>query len=101
VLFPTRSLKGSISAIDNIFIDISHKDKYTLYPLINGLSDDDGQIIQLENISMQKQPSEYGIVRNINKHNINYFKTKLSYEIWDTIFGDDVNKIFNNFHNSV
>jgi hypothetical protein len=29
------------------------------------------------------------------------FKTKLSYEIWDTIFGEnDVNKIFNNFHNT-
>ena len=68
VLFPTRSLKGSISAIDNIFIDISHKDKYTLYPLINGLSDHDGQIIQLENTSMQKQPSEFGIVRNFSKH---------------------------------
>ena len=27
-------------------------------------------------------------------------KTNMSYEIWDTIFGDnDVNKIFNNFHN--
>jgi hypothetical protein len=25
----------------------------------------------------------------------------LSYEIWDTIFGEnDVNKIFNNFHNT-
>jgi hypothetical protein len=53
VRFPTRSLNGSISAIDNIFIDKSHKGKYTLYPLINGLSDHHGQIIQLENISMQ------------------------------------------------
>jgi hypothetical protein len=29
------------------------------------------------------------------------FKTKLSYEVWDTIFGkNDVNKIFNNFQNT-
>jgi len=29
------------------------------------------------------------------------FKTKLSYEIWDTVFGEnDVNKIFNNFRNT-
>ena len=69
MLFPTRSLEGSISAIDNISIDISHKDNYTLYPLINGLSDHDGQITQLENINMQKQPSEYGTVQNFNKHN--------------------------------
>jgi len=62
VRFPIRSLNGLISAIDNIFIDMSHKGKYALYPLINGLSDRDGQIIQLESISMQKQPNEFGII---------------------------------------
>jgi endonuclease/exonuclease/phosphatase family metal-dependent hydrolase len=58
VQFPTRSLNGSISAIDNIFIDKSHKGKYTLYPFVIGLSDHNGQIIQLENISMQTQSSK-------------------------------------------
>jgi len=62
VRFPTRILSGSISAMVNIFIDISHKSKYTLYPLINGLSDHDGQIIQQEITSIQKQSSEFGIV---------------------------------------
>jgi hypothetical protein len=47
VRFPTRSRNGPISAIDNIFIDISNNDKYSLYPLINGLSDHDGQVIHL------------------------------------------------------
>jgi hypothetical protein len=85
----------------NIFIDISHKGKYTLYPLINGLSDHDGQIIQLENISKKTQSIETRIICNFSKHCIHDFKTKLSYEVWDTIFGDnDVNKIFNNFHNT-
>ena len=59
VRFPTRSLNGSISATGNIFIDISHKGKYTLYSLINGLSDHDGRIIQLESINMQKQPMNF------------------------------------------
>jgi exonuclease III len=66
VQFATRSLNGSISETDNIFIDIFRKGKYTLDPLINGLSDHDGQIIQLENISMQTQPSETRIIRNFN-----------------------------------
>jgi len=69
VQFLTRSLNGSISTIDNIFIDKSHKGKYTLYPVINGLSDHDGQIIQLENISMQTQSSKSKtrIIQNFNK----------------------------------
>jgi hypothetical protein len=101
VRFPTRSLNGSSSAIDNIFIDIYHKGKYTIYPLINGLSDHDGQIIQLENMSIQTQLNETRIIRNFNKHYVHDIKTKLSYEIWDTIFGEnDVDKIFNNFHNT-
>ena len=101
VQFPTRNLNGSISAIDNIFIDTSHTDTYTIYPLINGLSDHDGQIIQLENISIQKHPKDIRITCSINRKLIQDFNMKLSYEIWDEIFGEnDVNKIFNNFHNT-
>jgi hypothetical protein len=45
VRFPTRSVNGTSSAIDNIFIDKTHIGNYTLHPLINGLSDHDGQIL--------------------------------------------------------
>jgi len=38
---------------------------------------------------MQKQPDEFGIIWNVNKHYIKDFKTKLSCEIWGTIFGDN------------
>ena len=101
VHFSTRSLNGSSSAKDNIFIDRTHIGKYTVYPLINGLSDNDGQIIKLDNISMQTQSSDTKIIRNFNREYIHDFQKKLSYEIWDTIFGEnDVNKIFNNFHNT-
>jgi len=101
VRFSTRSFNGSVTAIYNIFIDISHSDKYTLGPLINGLSDHDGQIIKLKNINMQKQPHETKIIRNVNKRSMEDFKIKLSYEIWENIFGgNDVNDMFNNFHNT-
>jgi len=40
--FLTRTLNGAISAIDNIFIDITYKGKYTINPLINGLWDTEG-----------------------------------------------------------
>ena len=50
---------------------------------------------------MQKQPHETRTIRNFNKCSIDDFKIKLSYEIWDNIFGgNDVNSIFNNFHNT-
>jgi hypothetical protein len=43
---------------------------------------------------MQTQGNETRTVRNFNKHYIHDFKTKLSYEVWDTIFGEnDVNNI--------
>ena len=67
-----------------------------------GLSDHDGQIIQLDNISMQTQSNDTRIIRNFSKEYIHDFQSKLSYESWDTIFGENnVDKIFNNFHNIV
>ena len=62
IRFPTRSLNGSSSAIDNIFIDISHCGKYIVAPFINGLSDHDGQI------NIQKQTHEIRTIRNFNKY---------------------------------
>ena len=80
-----------------------HIGNYTPHPLINGLSDHDGQILQLTNLSLNisTQPNETKIIHNFCKHNIHNFKTNLRYEIWDTVFGKhDVNEIFNNFHNT-
>ena len=65
-----------------------HIGNYTLHPLINGLSDHDGQILQLTNLSLNisTQPNETKIIHNFCKHNIHNFKTNLSYEVWDTVF---------------
>jgi len=47
VEFPTRSGLNSQTAIDNVFIDTSTNGKYDLYPLKNGLSDHDAQLLIL------------------------------------------------------
>jgi len=48
---------------------------------------------------MQTQSNDTRITRNFNKEYIQDFQSKLSYEIWDTIFGENgVDKIFNIFH---
>jgi hypothetical protein len=71
------------------------------YPVINGLSDHDAQLIKLENIFMQKKANEVKIVRNFDTYSRSDFKIKLSEETWDNIFDEsDVNKMFDNFHNT-
>jgi tyrosyl-tRNA synthetase len=78
-----------------------HVGNHTLNPLINGLSDRGGQILQLRNINIPTRLNTTKTIRNFSKHNIQNFKTNLSYEIWDTIFGkQDANETFNNFHNT-
>ena len=47
VEFPTRFGLNSQTATDNVFIDISTTGKYELYPLINGLSVHDAQLLIL------------------------------------------------------
>jgi hypothetical protein len=55
----------------------------------------------MENIKIQNQPHETRTIRNFNKDSIHDFKTKLSYKIWDNIFGEnDVDSILNKFHNT-
>jgi len=39
----------SQTAIDNVFVDTSTTGKYDLYPVINGLSDHDAQLLTLNN----------------------------------------------------
>jgi hypothetical protein len=48
VNFPTRITHSS--AIDNFFIDKCRNEAYSIYPLSNGLSDHDAQILLLNNL---------------------------------------------------
>jgi hypothetical protein len=56
----------------------------------------------LNDVNLQQQNHHIYIIRNINKHSIEEFKTRLSYESWDSIFDNngytDVDSLFNSFH---
>jgi exonuclease III len=98
VNFPTRMANSSVTAIDNIFVNMSRN--YTISPFINGLSDHDTQLINLKDVMLPKQACETQLIRKINNHTIAKFQLKSSYENWDEIFvEDDVNTLFNTFHN--
>ena len=101
VQFPTRNQYKSQSAIDNIFINTFKFNSFTVYPIINDLSDHDAQCILIHNMSEQNSHSNFYFNQKTDKASIRDFNTKLSYETWENIFGeDDVNIIFNNFLNT-
>ena len=53
VQFPSRIQNNSHSAIDNIFINTFKFSNFSLYPIINGLSDHDAQSIIMRKILEQ------------------------------------------------
>jgi len=73
--FPTRFGLNSQTAIHNVFIDISTIGKYELYPLINGLSDHDAQLLILNKGQKEKECYTY-TKRKINKCTIADFQLK-------------------------
>jgi len=101
--FPTRSQFQSSTAIDNIFIETYKFTNYTVVPLQNGLSDHDAQLLKINDVNLQQQDPQIYTIRNINKHSIEDFKTRLSYASWNSIFNNneytDVDSLFNSFHN--
>jgi len=100
VKFPTRISHQSCTLIDNIFINIYNHD-FSVYPIINGLSDHDGQIITFSNTVNTVPRHTYTITGVINSHTIMNFTFLLSYENWDDVFLEkDVNVLFNNFLNT-
>jgi hypothetical protein len=104
VHFPTRSQGNSNTAIDNIFLDTYKFINYIASPLHNALSDHDAQLLIINYVNPQLQNHHVYIIRDINNHSIVEFKTRLSYESWDCIFGYngniDVDTLFNSFLNN-
>ena len=85
VNFPARIQKTSVTTIDNIFIDTTKMRKYSVSPVINGLSDHDSQLITIHTHNLRSYAKKYMLIRQINDHTINYFLTKLSCELWDGV----------------
>jgi len=99
--FPTRVQNDSATAIDNIFIDVSQFENYTVTPIINGMSDHDAQLLMISTDYSHVPLHKLKTTRKINKHTISDFLNKLSCESWNTIFNsEDVNDMFNSFLNT-
>jgi len=84
--FPTRIQNTSATAIDNIFIDVSHFEGYTITPVIIGGSDHDAQLLTISTDYSYVPTHRLKTVRKINKYTISDFIDKLSCESWDSIF---------------
>jgi len=91
--YPTRCTYRSNTTIDNIFIDFIHKDAYSTYPIINGLSDHDGQLIKFHNWMMQTERKVTRYICDFSDNNIQDFNIRLSFETWENVF-DDINRCF-------
>jgi hypothetical protein len=74
----------------NIFIDSARRDRYSVCPIINGLSDHDAQSITFNSVTLKLPTKQVMEMRKIHKYTINDFLTKVSYGSWDITFSSDV-----------
>jgi len=89
--------------IDNKIINKLKNKNYSVYPLINGLSEHDAQVLSLLNIILPDDINEIYFYRKITELWLNEFQTSLIYEALENVFSNndnDTNKIFNNFLNN-
>jgi exonuclease III len=105
VHFPTRSSTTTQTLIDNIFIDTTKFGNYTILPVLNGLSDHDGQLLSLHQQAFYQKGTNlnYKTIRVFNKLSLDEFKLRLSYEIWENVFhteDNDIDNMFNTFANT-
>ena len=64
--FPTRIHNNSITVIDNIFINKFKNENYSVYSLINGLSDHDAQVLSLSDIFIPDDRNKLHSYRKIS-----------------------------------
>jgi hypothetical protein len=97
VNFPTRIMHSSQTLRDYIFLN--KKTLYAItYPLINGISDHDGQIVTLLDVFNPPKTTSFVYVRVIIDLSLQKFTELLSHETWNDIFSNDnTNEIFNYF----
>jgi hypothetical protein len=77
-----------------------HGCNFSVFPLINGLSYHDAQILSLTHFSILTPECFSSSFRRIDYDSISKFTDLLSYENWEDVFTDNnVNSLFNNFLN--
>jgi hypothetical protein len=96
ITFSTRICRKSSTAIDNIFINKCKNKNCVVYPWINGLSNHDGQIMIIRNVTHKMVKDQIHIHRVINESSTLDFQINPSYELWDIFIDSDVDTI-NNF----
>lgn len=100
VTFPTRISKHSSTQIDNIYVNTYEFD-FTVYPVVNDLSDHDAQIIAFTEICTPIPRQSFTRIRKVNRSTIANFAYLLSYENWEDVFSEtEVNIIYNKFLNT-
>jgi hypothetical protein len=67
---PTRLQNISIPAMDNIFINYSWQGNYEIFPVHDGLSDQDAQLISIHDVDFYVQTYNIQNIRKINKHSL-------------------------------
>jgi hypothetical protein len=105
VHFPTRICSTTQTLIDNIFIDTTKIDNYNTSPLLNGLSDHDGQLLflHLQEIHCNNTNLIFKRVRVFSKLSQDEFKLSLSFQMWEDVFNtenSDIDKMFDSFVNT-
>jgi hypothetical protein len=68
VNFPTRIQQYSATAFDNNFTEFIKMGNYSIYPIINGLSDHDAQSITLHSFNPSPPTKKCMLIRKINEH---------------------------------
>jgi hypothetical protein len=87
--------------MDNIFIDISQFENYTVTPIINDMSNHGAQLLMISTDYSHVPLHKFKTIRIVNKYSISDFLGKLSCESWDAMFNsEDVNEMFSSFLNN-
>lgn len=99
VNFPTRITSSTATAIDNIFINKSKHEQYTVVPIVNGLSDHDAQILNINlNFCYKTKLTTKTKIRRINKFTLGQLKSSLKTENWNILtLENDPNQQYNHF----
>ena len=71
--FPMRVQNTSVTAIDNIFIDVSQLESYTVTPITNNRSDHDAQLLIISTDYSHAPVHKLKTIRTINRFTISDF----------------------------
>ena len=90
-----RVRNKSITSIDNIFLDPTHLEEYSVIPISNGLSDHDAQLLTIRHKIHHDPDSSLSTIRKFNNHIIPEFIYQLSNESRNNVFNsEDINEMF-------